>query len=77
MCSVCLKAVLELNMSETQFDFEVAILGGGWSYEGRDYSGVPDVYASVNLGHLKRLKAAGRRVIRIKLSRLSELKNLI
>jgi len=37
-----------------------AILGGGWSYEGRDYPGAPDVYASVNLGHLKRLKAAGR-----------------
>lgn len=37
-----------------------AILGGGWSYGGQEYPGTPDVYASVNLGHLKRLKAAGR-----------------
>jgi ABC-type molybdate transport system substrate-binding protein len=36
-----------------------AIKGGGWSYEGKDYPGLPDVYASVNLGHLKQLKAAG------------------
>jgi ABC-type molybdate transport system substrate-binding protein len=36
-----------------------AILGGGWSYEGRAYPGLPDVYASVNLGHLRKLKGAG------------------
>lgn len=32
---------------------------GGMSYGGKDYPGLPDVYASVNLGHLKRLKAKG------------------
>jgi ABC-type molybdate transport system substrate-binding protein len=36
-----------------------AILGGGWTYNGHDYRFTPDVYASVNLGHLKKLKAAG------------------
>jgi ABC-type molybdate transport system substrate-binding protein len=36
-----------------------AILAGGWTYNGREYTGRPDVYASVNLGHLKKLKAAG------------------
>jgi len=36
-----------------------AILGGGWVFNGKDYPGLPDVYASVNLGHLKRLKTAG------------------
>jgi ABC-type molybdate transport system substrate-binding protein len=36
-----------------------AIEAGGWSYNGREYRCVPDVYASVNLGHLQRLKAAG------------------
>jgi ABC-type molybdate transport system substrate-binding protein len=36
-----------------------AILGGGWVFDGKEYPGLPDVYASVNLGHLKRLKAAG------------------
>jgi ABC-type molybdate transport system substrate-binding protein len=36
-----------------------AILGGGWVFNGKEYPGRPDVYASVNLGHLKRLKAAG------------------
>lgn len=36
-----------------------AILGGGWVYEGDAYPGLPDVYASVNLGHLKKLKSAG------------------
>lgn len=36
-----------------------AIEKGGWRYEGRDYPGLPDVYASVNLGHLKKLKQAG------------------
>jgi len=36
-----------------------AILGSGWVYEGNDYPGLLDVYASVNLGHLKKLKSAG------------------
>ena len=36
-----------------------AILGGGWTYNGHEYRFTPDVYASVNLGHLKKLKAAG------------------
>lgn len=36
-----------------------AILAGGWMYEGKSYPGLPDVYASVNLGHLKNLKKAG------------------
>ncbi len=27
--------------------------GGGWSYNGKDYRCAPDVYASVNLGHLR------------------------
>jgi len=36
-----------------------AIQGGGWSYGGRSYPGLPDVYASVNLGHLKTLKQKG------------------
>jgi ABC-type molybdate transport system substrate-binding protein len=36
-----------------------AILGGGWIYNGKEYRGTPDVYASVNLGHLEQLKAAG------------------
>ena len=35
------------------------ILAGGISYAGRDYPGLPDVYASVNLGHLQKLKGAG------------------
>ena len=35
-----------------------AILAGGWVYKGHEYAATPDVYASVNLGHLKRLKAA-------------------
>src|SRR2546423_2282946 len=35
-----------------------AILAGGWVYKGHEYAAMPDVYASVNLGHLKRLKAA-------------------
>ncbi|MBI3435318.1 MAG: substrate-binding domain-containing protein [Proteobacteria bacterium] len=37
-----------------------AIKGGGWTYGGKDYAISPDVYASVNLGHLKQLKAANR-----------------
>jgi ABC-type molybdate transport system substrate-binding protein len=36
-----------------------AIEGGGWAYGGKDYPGLPDVYASVTLDHLKRLKKAG------------------
>jgi ABC-type molybdate transport system substrate-binding protein len=36
-----------------------AILAGGWVYQGRGYAATPDIYASVNLGHLRRLKAAG------------------
>lgn len=36
-----------------------AIDKGGWTYGGRDYAGRPDVYSSVNLGHLKKLKQAG------------------
>ena len=36
-----------------------AILKGGWIYEQTNYPGLPDVYASVNLGHLKQLKAKG------------------
>jgi len=36
-----------------------AIQKGGWTYGGQNYPGRPDVYASVNLGHLKKLKQAG------------------
>ncbi len=36
-----------------------AILGGGWTYGGREYRFTPDVYASVNLGHLRKLRASG------------------
>jgi len=36
-----------------------AIQTGGWTYGGRTYPGLPDVYASVNLDHLKALKKAG------------------
>jgi ABC-type molybdate transport system substrate-binding protein len=36
-----------------------AIQAGGWTYGGRNYPGLPDVYASVNLGHLKTLKQRG------------------
>ena len=36
-----------------------AILAGGWHYEGKTYPGRPDVYASVNLGHLQKLRQAG------------------
>jgi ABC-type molybdate transport system substrate-binding protein len=35
-----------------------AILAGGWVYQDHEYTATPDIYASVNLGHLKRLKAA-------------------
>lgn len=36
-----------------------AIEGGGWVYNGKEYRGTPDIYASVNLGHLQQLRAAG------------------
>ena len=36
-----------------------AIRAGGWTYGGLDYRGLPDIYASVNLGHLKQLRQAG------------------
>jgi len=36
-----------------------AINAGGWTYEGKDYRMQPDIYASVELGHLKALKAKG------------------
>jgi len=36
-----------------------AIQGGGWTYQGQSFPGLPDVYASVNLNHLKALKEAG------------------
>jgi len=36
-----------------------AILAGGWVYKGHECAATPDIYASVNLGHLKRLKTAG------------------
>ena len=36
-----------------------AIRAGGWTYGGTEYRGRPDVYASVNLGHLQSLKAIG------------------
>jgi ABC-type molybdate transport system substrate-binding protein len=35
-----------------------AIKAGGWRYGDKVYGGTPDVYASVNLGHLKQLKAS-------------------
>src|SRR5205085_11386372 len=35
-----------------------AILSGGWTYKGQELRPAPDIYASVNLGHLKKLKAA-------------------
>jgi ABC-type molybdate transport system substrate-binding protein len=36
-----------------------AILAGGWVYKDRAYRGGPDIYATVDTGHLQRLKAAG------------------
>ncbi len=36
-----------------------AIKAGGWIHEGKEYRGLPDIYASVNLGHLKELKKNG------------------
>jgi len=35
-----------------------AIKAGGWAYEGKQYREEPDIYASVNLGHLQQLKAS-------------------
>jgi ABC-type molybdate transport system substrate-binding protein len=35
-----------------------AIKAGGWGYEDTEYRGQPDIYASVNLTHLKQLKAS-------------------
>ncbi len=37
-----------------------AINKGGWSYQGKDYPMEPDIYASVNLEHLQKLKAKGK-----------------
>ena len=37
-----------------------AITKGGWNYEGKDYAMQPDIYASVDLGHLKALKAKSK-----------------
>jgi len=37
-----------------------AINKGGWNYEGKDYAMQPDIYASVDLGHLKTLKSKGK-----------------
>jgi sulfate/thiosulfate transport system substrate-binding protein len=37
-----------------------AIKSGGWTYQGRDYRMRPDIYASVDLGHLQALKASGQ-----------------
>lgn len=36
-----------------------AINAGGWIYDGKEYRMLPDIYASVDLGHLKQLKARG------------------
>ena len=36
-----------------------AIEAAGWTYDGRQYAGLPDIYASVNLGHLQKLKQLG------------------
>lgn len=36
-----------------------AIKSNGWTYGGKDYPGRPDIYGSVNIGHLKELKKAG------------------
>ena len=35
-----------------------AIKVGGWIYQDKEYRGEPDIYASVNLGHLQQLKAS-------------------
>ena len=36
-----------------------AIKDGGWLFGGKEYRGRPDIYASVNIGHLKELKKLG------------------
>jgi ABC-type molybdate transport system substrate-binding protein len=36
-----------------------AIKAGGWLFGGKEYRGRPDIYASVNIGHLKELKKLG------------------
>jgi ABC-type molybdate transport system substrate-binding protein len=36
-----------------------AIKDGGWLFGGKEYRGRPDIYASVNIGHLKELKKIG------------------
>jgi ABC-type molybdate transport system substrate-binding protein len=36
-----------------------AIQRGGWIYNGKEYRCAPDIYASVNKGHLRQLKATG------------------
>lgn len=36
-----------------------AIKAGGWTYGGKEYRGLPDIYASVNLGHIKDLAKNG------------------
>jgi ABC-type molybdate transport system substrate-binding protein len=36
-----------------------AIQRGGWIYNAKEYRCAPDIYASVNKGHLRQLKAAG------------------
>lgn len=35
-----------------------AIQRGGWTYQGKDFPMQPDIYGSVDIGHLKKLKAA-------------------
>ena len=37
-----------------------AINKGGWAYGGKEYRLQPDIYASVQLGHLKKLKSGGK-----------------
>lgn len=37
-----------------------AIKAGGWLYEGKEYRMQPDIYASVDIGHLKALKATNK-----------------
>jgi ABC-type molybdate transport system substrate-binding protein len=36
-----------------------AIKEGGWVFAGKEYHGRPDIYASVNIGHLKELRKFG------------------
>lgn len=36
-----------------------AIQAGGWTYQGKEYHMTPDIYASVNLGHMQTLHAGG------------------